>query len=160
MVVVAYEFDNKKIRVHHFYVYDPFFIVMFVFWLISKLLDFHLEFVFSLCFLHFFCSWVSEDDAYVDKLPTFERHCETPAGTVLAEWFQEIWIRNPSHSHLNASTTTFTTMNVKVHTNTYLYLPVELAPHTKTCSTLHDSFPVATVWDNSPTVLLICHFFT
>lgn len=52
MVVVAYEFDNKKICVHHFYVYDPFFIVMFVFWLISKLLDFHLEFVFSLCFFY------------------------------------------------------------------------------------------------------------
>lgn len=30
---------------------------------------------------------VSEDDVFYDKLPSFERRCDTPAGTVLAKWY-------------------------------------------------------------------------
>lgn len=67
---------------------------------------FHLGFVFS---FFFFCCCVflfsflsfaflllvlSEDDAFIDKPPAFERRRETPAGIVLAEHGQDLWLRS------------------------------------------------------------------
>lgn len=77
MVIVAYNFDNKKRCVHHFYVYDLyFFIIMSVFWLISKLFNFHLEFVFSL--FSFYISFAHE----FQKMMHILTNCPPLKGTV------------------------------------------------------------------------------
>lgn len=39
-------------------------------------------FVFAVCLSFYFSFALSEDDAYVDKLPTFERHFDSFAGIV------------------------------------------------------------------------------